>query len=46
MNAQAKSGEELAISPFSTVRQLREQRVYMCQTDNQYEFIYKFFKQF
>jgi len=27
-------GQNAQISPFSTVRQLREQRIYMCQTEN------------
>ena len=37
---------KLMLSPFSTIRQLREQRVYMCQTDDQYDFIYNFLRNF
>ena len=33
MQMQLNEGK-IMLSPFSTIRQLREQRVYMCQTDN------------
>lgn len=36
----------IMVSPFSTVRQLREQRVSMCQTDNQYEYLFRFLKEY
>jgi len=34
--------DETPLSVFSVVRRLREQRVYMCQTYCQYEYIYYF----
>ena len=37
-----KSSEKLSV--FSIVRRLREQRILMCQTQNQYEYIYFFLK--
>lgn len=38
--------DETMVSPFSEIRRLREQRMWMCQTDEQYEFIYKCVNQF
>ena len=33
---------EIVLSPFSTVRRLREQRLYQVQTESQYKFIYRY----
>jgi len=32
------------LSLFSIVRRLREQRIWMVQTDDQYKYLYEFFK--
>ena len=36
------NASEITLSPFSTVRRLREQRLYQVQTEAQYRFIYRY----
>ena len=40
-----KGNEDLAISVFSIVRRLREQRIWMVQTEEQYHYIYTFLRE-
>jgi len=42
--AQGVAKADLLVSPFSIVRRLREQRIWMVQVPNQYWFIHEFLK--